>query len=107
VALQYSGTLGKVGNCQIAVSVHAAPDEAAAPLDWQLFLLKSWDDQSTTDPHAIAAITVRRRRSAIPFFAVYPRPQVRNGGSADRVGPVPPVAVADAGYVTPSPSGSR
>lgn len=25
VARQYSGTLGKVGNCQIAVSLHAAP----------------------------------------------------------------------------------
>ncbi|GAA1319415.1 hypothetical protein GCM10009647_051070 [Streptomyces sanglieri] len=26
VARQYSGTLGKVGNCQVGVSVHAAPD---------------------------------------------------------------------------------
>ena len=34
VARQYSGTLGKVGNCQIAVSVHAACDTASAVLDW-------------------------------------------------------------------------
>lgn len=34
VARQYSGTLGKVGNCQVAVSVHAASDAASAPLDW-------------------------------------------------------------------------
>ncbi|MFC9769640.1 transposase [Rhodococcus jostii] len=66
VARQYSGTLGKVGNCQIAVSVHAATDAASAPLDWRLFLPESWDDQSTTDPDAVAAITARRRRSAIP-----------------------------------------
>src|SRR5215210_7280059 len=37
VARQYSGTLGKVGNCQIAVSVHAATDTASAVLDWRLF----------------------------------------------------------------------
>ena len=36
VARQYSGTLGKAGNCQVAVSVHAASDAASAPLDWRL-----------------------------------------------------------------------
>ncbi|GAA3383315.1 hypothetical protein GCM10020369_08740 [Cryptosporangium minutisporangium] len=30
VARQYSGTLGKVGNCQVGVSVHAVTDTAAA-----------------------------------------------------------------------------
>ena len=33
VARQYSGTLGRVGNCQIAVSVHAATDAASAVLN--------------------------------------------------------------------------
>src|SRR3954471_16832932 len=37
VARQYSGTLGKVANCQIAVSVHAAASAASAVLDWRLF----------------------------------------------------------------------
>src|SRR4051794_41673164 len=37
VARQYSGTLGKVGNCQIAVSIHAATDAASAVLDWRVF----------------------------------------------------------------------
>ncbi|MFJ7778760.1 transposase [Streptomyces yangpuensis] len=32
VARQYSGTLGKVGNCRIGVSVHAASDTAWCPL---------------------------------------------------------------------------
>ena len=38
VARQYSGTLGKIGNCQIGVSVHAATDEASCPLDWRLYV---------------------------------------------------------------------
>ena len=41
VARQYSGALGKVGNCQIGVSVNAATDEASCPLDWRLFIPRS------------------------------------------------------------------
>ncbi|MET3173165.1 UNVERIFIED_ORG: hypothetical protein ABIB52_000993 [Arthrobacter sp. UYCu721] len=44
VARQYSGTLGKIGNCQIGVSVHAATDAASCPLDWRLFVPEAWDD---------------------------------------------------------------
>lgn len=43
VARQYSGTLGKVGNCRIGVSVHAASDTASCPLSWRLLLPRSWD----------------------------------------------------------------
>ena len=43
VARQYSGTLGKVGNCQIGVSVNAVADHASCPLDWRLFLPEEWD----------------------------------------------------------------
>ncbi len=46
VARQYSGSLGKVGNCQVAVSVNAATDEASCPLDWRLFIPKEWDEDS-------------------------------------------------------------
>jgi SRSO17 transposase len=46
VARQYSGSLGKVGNCQVAVSVNAASDEASCPLDWRLFLPKEWDEDT-------------------------------------------------------------
>src|SRR4051794_29397794 len=38
VARQYSGTLGKVGNCQVGVSVCAVTDTASCPLSWRLFL---------------------------------------------------------------------
>jgi SRSO17 transposase len=46
VARQYSGALGKVGNCQIGVSVNAASDEASCPLDWRLFVPTEWDEDS-------------------------------------------------------------
>ena len=59
VARQYCGALGKVGNCQVAVSVHAATAMASAVLDWRLFVPESWDetcvpdtDGKITNPHA-------------------------------------------------------
>ena len=51
VTRQYSGTLGKVGNCQVAVSLHYATDDAAIPLDFQLYLPEEW-------------LTAERRREA-------------------------------------------
>src|SRR5919199_1339245 len=54
VARMYSGTLGKVGNCQIGVSVHAVTDWASGALDWQLFLPKSWDEALAADSDAAA-----------------------------------------------------
>jgi SRSO17 transposase len=42
VARQYSGTLGKVGNCQVAVAVHLATAEESMPLDWALYLPQAW-----------------------------------------------------------------
>jgi SRSO17 transposase len=45
VARQYSGALGKVGNCQIGVSINAASDEASCPLDWRLFIPEEWDEE--------------------------------------------------------------
>jgi SRSO17 transposase len=42
VARQYSGTLGKVGNCQVAVSVHLTTPEESLPLNWALYLPESW-----------------------------------------------------------------
>jgi SRSO17 transposase len=44
VARQYSGALGKVGNCQIGVSINAAAEEASCPLNWRLFIPEEWDD---------------------------------------------------------------
>jgi len=42
VKRQYSGTLGKIGNCQIAVSVHAVGELGTLPLGWRLYLPEEW-----------------------------------------------------------------
>jgi SRSO17 transposase len=42
VARQCSGTLGRVGICQVAVAVHLATAEESMPLDWALYLPQAW-----------------------------------------------------------------
>jgi SRSO17 transposase len=90
VARQYSGTLGKVANCQVGVSIHAATDQASCPVDWRLFLPESWDQ----DPE-------RRRAAHVPE-AVGHRPKWQLAlDMVDELGGwglAPPVVVADAGY---------
>lgn len=44
VARQYSGSLGKVDNCQVAVSLHWATQQASFPMNWALYLPKEWTD---------------------------------------------------------------
>src|SRR4051795_5781572 len=66
VARQYSGTLGKVANCQIGVSVHAVTDAASCPLNWRLFLPASWDDAGAARPEAAAGIRARGAPGAAP-----------------------------------------
>ena len=55
VKRQYSGTLGKIGNCQVGVSVHAVGAKGTVPLGWALYLPEDW----CGDPE-------RRRRAKIP-----------------------------------------
>jgi SRSO17 transposase len=43
VARQYCGALGKIGNCQLGVSVSAVTAQASCPLDWRLFIPQAWD----------------------------------------------------------------
>lgn len=92
VARQYSGTLGKVGNCQIGVSVHAASDTASCPLSWRLFLPHSWDGAGTAR---------RRSRCRIPA-GEHHRPKWQLAleilDELAAVGLRPAVLVADAGY---------
>jgi SRSO17 transposase len=42
VARQYCGALGKIANCQVAVSLHWSTCEASCPLAWRLYLPQSW-----------------------------------------------------------------
>ena len=62
VARQYSGTLGKVANCQIGVSVHAVTDTGSCPLDWRLFLPESWDVVKA-GPAAVKAAKAKQRKT--------------------------------------------
>jgi SRSO17 transposase len=55
VKRQYSGTLGKIGNCQITVSVHAVGERGTLPLGWRLYLPEEWCDDLP-----------RRRKAKIP-----------------------------------------
>jgi SRSO17 transposase len=101
VARQYSGTLGKVGNCQIGVSVHAVTDTASAPLDWRLFVPGSWDDACAQEPRLAEEITRRRARCAFPD-GERNRPKWQMAlEMLDELGGwglVAPVVCADAGY---------
>ena len=45
VARQYSGTLGKTANCQVAVSLHEVCSEGAAVLNWRRERGPFWRDQ--------------------------------------------------------------
>ena len=42
VARQYCGALGKVANCQVAVTLHWSSADASCPLGWRLYLPQAW-----------------------------------------------------------------
>ncbi|MEV4502898.1 transposase [Streptomyces klenkii] len=55
VSRQYTGTAGKVTNCQAGVPLHLACEHASAAVDWRLFLPESWDPASPkADPDKVA-----------------------------------------------------
>jgi SRSO17 transposase len=55
VKRQWSGTLGKIDNCQITVSLHAVGTRGTLPLGWALYLPEEWCDDLP-----------RRQRAKIP-----------------------------------------
>jgi len=55
VKRQYSGTLGKTGNCQVTVSLHAVGAKGTVPLGFRLYLPEEW-----------CADLPRRRKAKIP-----------------------------------------
>lgn len=68
VKRQYSGTLGKIGNCQITVSLHAVGERGTLPLGWRLYLPEEWCDDLT-----------RRRKAKIPDEVVFKtKPRLAN-----------------------------
>ena len=90
VARQYCGALGKVGNCQVGVSINAATDQASCPLDWRLFLPEEWDDDS--ERRAKAHLPERERHRPKWRLALEMLDGLRDDGLE------PAVIVADGGY---------
>src|SRR5439155_981868 len=60
VQRQYSGTLGKVGNCQVGVSLPIATKHEHVPIDFALYMPKSWIDD-----------IVRREKARVPEDLVF------------------------------------
>jgi SRSO17 transposase len=60
VKRQYSGTLGKIGNCQIGVSLHAVGSKGTVPLGWELYLPQEWCEDAE-----------RRKKAKIPAEVVF------------------------------------
>jgi SRSO17 transposase len=55
VARQYCGQLGKVCNCQVAVSLSLANSWASLPLAWELYLPREWAEDAA-----------RRKQAGVP-----------------------------------------
>src|SRR6266545_6086115 len=60
VKRQYSGTLGKIGNCQVTVSLHAVGARGTVPLGFRLYLPEEWCEDLP-----------RRRKAKIPDDIVF------------------------------------
>jgi SRSO17 transposase len=90
VKRQYSGTLGKIGNCQITVSVHAVGERGTLPLGWRLYLPEEWCDDLQ-----------RRRKAKIPGAVTFEtKPELAGALCADAAGwelPRAPI-LADCAY---------
>lgn len=61
VERQYSGTLGKTANCQVAVSLHQVGPEESTILGWRLYLPESWIEDAARRAEAGIPDAVRFR----------------------------------------------
>ena len=90
VKRQYSGTLGKIGNCQITVSVHAVGARGTLPLGWSLYLPEEWCEDE-----------LRRARAKIPATVAFETKPQLAGRLIERAAawqvPVAPI-LADCAY---------
>src|SRR3954469_17759235 len=90
VARQYCGQLGKQDNCQVAVSLSVANDQASLPVAYRLYLPQDW-----------AADPVRRKKAGVPESVTF---QTKPEIALDQIraaleAQIPPgVVLMDAGY---------
>ena len=90
VQRQYSGTLGKVGNCQVVVSLHGVSDTFGACLGLELYMPESWcSDEERRDQAKVPGDLEFRRKWEISL-------ELLDAARAHN-GPALPV-VADAAY---------
>jgi SRSO17 transposase len=90
VARQYSGTLGKVGNCQVTVNCHYAERTIAWPVATRLYLGQAWAHDAR-----------RRAKAKVPeevAFRTKPEIALDLLDQADAWGVGYACVVADAGY---------
>lgn len=90
VARQYSGTLGKTGNCQVAVSLHHVGEQGNAVLGWRLYLPESWaHDEKRRESAGVPEEVAFQRKWELALELI---DQARSWGLADRI------VLADGGY---------
>ena len=90
VAHQYCGNLGKDDNCQVAVSLSLASARGSVPMDYRLYLPKSW-----------AFDRQRRCKAHVPepiVFQTKPEIALAQIEAAQERGVAPGVVIADAAY---------
>ena len=90
VARQYCGMLGKQDNCQVAVSLSLASEQASVPVAYRLYLPKEW----AGDP-------VRRKKAGVPAevkFATKPEVALQQLETLLAQGAPKFCVLADAGY---------
>jgi SRSO17 transposase len=90
VARQYSGTLGKVGNCQVTVNCHYAERTIAWPVATRLYLPQEWTDDAE-----------RLKKAKVPgdiTFQTKPQIALALLDQADAMGVPYACVVADADY---------
>lgn len=90
VSRQYCGEIGKQDNCQAAVSLSVATEQASLPVAWRLYLPTSW----TNDPG-------RCRKAGVPddvSFATKPDIALQQISQTLEAGIEPGIILADAAY---------
>jgi SRSO17 transposase len=71
VARQYCGALGKIANCQVAVSLHWSSAEASCPLVWRLYLPKEWlEDAARPEEVKLPPGTTYRSKTELALEAI-------------------------------------